>query len=109
MVNVSLCAPFLLQVAKQADQILQTPNTFSHHTIIDSSEDVSKMVTYLLEERVTCEIEERSERWIFEDPYLKGTHKIGNGVVEKYITRSLEDIDEQDETDIENIVDLDYI
>ena len=65
------------------------------------------MVTYLLEERVTREIEERSERWKFEDPYLKGTHKIGN-VVEKYITRSLEDIDEQDETDIENIVDLDY-
>ena len=66
------------------------------------------MATYLLEERVTCEVEERSERGKFEDPYLKGTHKIGNGVVEKYITRSLNDIDEQDETDTENIVDLDY-
>ena len=66
------------------------------------------MVTYLLQESVTCEIEERSERWKFEDPYLKGTHKIGNGVVEKYITSSAEDIDEQEETDIENIVDLDY-
>ena len=41
------------------------------------------MATNLLEERVTCAIEERSERWKFEDPYLKGTHKIGNGVVEK--------------------------
>ena len=75
--------------------------------IRDSSEDISKMVTYLLHERVTREIEERSG-WKFEDPYLKGTQKIGKGVVENYISRSVQDIDEQEESDTENIVDLDY-
>lgn len=65
------------------------------------------MVTYLLHERVTREIEGRSG-WNFEDPYLKGTQKIGKGVVENYISRSVQDIDEQEKTDTENIVDLDH-
>ena len=40
--------------------------------------------------------------------YLKGAQKIGKGVVENYITRSVQDIDEQEKTDTENIVDLDH-
>ena len=103
MVNVSLCAPFLLQVAKQADDILQTPHRSTHHTTRESSEDISKMVSYLLQESVTSEIEERTG-WKFEDPYLKGTHKIGNGVVENYINRSVEDIDKQEEVDTETLL-----
>lgn len=65
------------------------------------------MVSYLLQESVTSEIEERTG-WKFEDPYLKGTHKIGKGVVENYINRSVEDIDKQEEVDTQNIVDLEY-
>jgi len=56
MVNVSLCSPFLLQVAEQADRVLQTPHRSTHHTIRDSSEDISKMVTCLLKENVTSEV-----------------------------------------------------
>ena len=67
--------------------------------IRDSSEDISKMVMYMLQERATREIEERSVGK-FEDPYLKGTQKIGKGVVENYISRSVEDIAEQEETDL---------
>ena len=110
MVNVSLCSPFLLQVAKQADHVLQTPHRSTHHTIRDSSEDISKMVTCLLKESVTSEVGQRTG-WKFEDPYLRGTQKIGMGTVEKYINRTDEDLDQHEETeeaDAENVVDLDY-
>ena len=104
MEHVSLCAFFLLQVAKQTDLQLQVPHQMTHHNTRDASQDIIKMATYLLGERVSCEC--RSGGHKFDDPLIRGTKKIGAGVVEKYINNTNNELDPIEDT--ENIVDIGY-
>ena len=76
----------------------------THHNTRDASQDIIKMATYLFGERVSCEC--RSGGHKFDDPLIRGTKKIGAGVVEKYINNTNNELDPIEDT--ENIVDIGY-
>jgi len=103
-VNVSMCAPFLLQIAKQADVELRTPQQSSHHTVREATGDIQKMVDHLLEHRVTTE--HRKEGAPFSNPVTKGAEKVAGGIIEKHINNTeesetvTETVPESDEIDI---------
>ena len=72
--DISLCGLFLLHTAKQVQLALKTSFHSSFHTIADASYDVQKMVTYLLEERVTSDTGQTGTE--FECPLKKGSKKM---------------------------------
>ena len=103
--NVSLCASFLLKIAKQADIELRTPQQTSHHTVRAAAGDINEMVTHLLKHKVTCEQEHRKGGTPFSDPLVKGAAKVGS--IEKYIN-NIDDSETATEVTEENEVDLSY-
>ena len=103
MVDVSLCGLLLLDAARKVDSALKTPFQAGHHTTSDPSQDIQKMVTCLLEERVTCDAQRKGTR--FECPQEKGSNKMGEAFV-RYVQGNDED---EDDVDIEEaIMDIDY-
>ena len=70
-----MCGLFLLDTAKRADQEFQIPYRSSHHTVRSAEGDVKKMVGHLLEEKVTCEREDRVNIK-FSEPIELGMQKI---------------------------------
>ena len=59
--DISMCGLFLLDEAKRADQEFQIPYRFSHHTVRSAEGDIKKMISHLLEEKVTYERKDRMD------------------------------------------------
>lgn len=70
--------------AKKADLEFGTPHRSSHHTVCRVDDDISKMVSYLMEEGVTKEQDNRGDI-SFTDPLETGMHKIVDGWLRKFL------------------------
>lgn len=110
MVDVSLCALFLLQISKQVDEQMRTPHRSSYHTVSDAKGDIRKLALHMLESDVLSEVESRNTP-SFEDPVDKGMEKIRNGWLADFISKTPTEIDS--EFDIDDVVphvdvDIDY-
>ena len=73
--NVSLCALFLMEASKKADKFFNVPPPTTAHTIRDSDKDVEKMVSHLLEAKVST----ADRDWTsspFKDPVESGWAKL---------------------------------
>ena len=110
MEDVSLCALFLMDVARRVDTMFGVSQSVAH-TTRDANKDIAKMVSYLLSEEVATEVEERQSIITFEDPSVLGCRCIADGQIDTYLKGEVydENISENtnDET-AENIVDLNY-
>ena len=96
MVDMSLCALFLLDASKRVDQQLKVQVKSSHHTTRDADTDITKMASYLVEEKAEREVATRTGT-TFEDPIKKGADKIGKGYIDKYLKRTSQYDDSDDE------------
>lgn len=82
-------------------QLWKIPFQVGHYTTADPTQDIHKMVTCLLEERVTCDAQWKGSR--FECPQEKGSNKMGEAFV-RYVQGN-----DEDGIDIEEaIMDIDY-
>lgn len=95
MTDISLCGLFLLHAAKQVQVALKTSFHSSFHTVADTSHDVQKMVTYLLEERATSDTGRTGTE--FECSLKKGSKKMGSAF-QNFITNIYEPDDSSDDT-----------
>ena len=106
MTDISLCGLFLLHAAKQVQVALKTSFHSSFHTVADTSHDIQKMVTYLLEERATSDTGRTGTE--FECPLKKGSKKMGNAF-QNFINNIYEPDDSSDDTiSEEHNVDIGY-
>jgi len=106
MVDVSLCGLFLLDAAWKVDVALKTPFHSGHHTTSNPSQDIQRMTTYLLEEKVTCDAQHKGPK--FDCPQQKGSNKMGEAFV-RYVQGDDDDDDNTENiSDEEDIVDIDY-
>ena len=101
-----MTALFLLQVAKQTDIEFKIPQQSSGHTVREAAGDIWRMVHHMLEHRVTTEHREGGTP--FSNPITKGAEKIAGGIIQNYISKTIE-IEGSTETvpDIDEI-DLSY-
>ena len=110
MVDVSLCALFLLKVSRQVDEQLHTPYRSSHHTILDAKSDVKKMALHMLDSNVVVEVEARNSP-SFDDPVHHGMEKIKNGWLSDFINKSLTSVEVDSEVNVDSSnmdADLEY-
>ena len=114
MEDISMCGLFLLDAAKRADQEFQIPYRSSQHTVRSAEGDIKKMVSHLLEEKMTCERKDRVDIK-FNEPIQLGMQKIVNGWLQNYLmssgSESVTDDSQQSNQDGElhnGYVDLDY-
>ena len=111
MEDVSLCALFLMDVAKRVDRMFGVSQSVTH-TARDANKDITKMVVHLLSEKVTTELEQRQSHLTFEDPSVAGCRCIAGGHIDKYLKEEVDDendVSESTDDEIpEIIVDLNY-
>lgn len=111
MEEVSLCAMFLMDVAKRVDRMFGVTQSIAH-TVRDANKDVTKMVGYLLSEKITIEVEQRQVGIIFEDPSIAGSRCIADGHIDSYLKDEVDDEDISDsnvaEEEVDNIMDINY-
>ena len=105
MVDVSLCGLFLLDAARKVDTALKTPFQSGHHTTSNPSQDIRRMTTCLLGEKVTCDAQRKGPK--FECPQEKGSNKMGDAFV-RYAQGDDDDDDNTESVAEEDIVDIDY-
>jgi len=109
MVDMSLCALFLLDASKRVDQQLKVQVKLSHHTTRDADTDITKMASYLVEEKAEREVATRTGT-TFEDPIKKGADKIGKGYIDKYLKRTSQyDDSDDEEADADSAVERDEV
>ena len=73
-----MCSLLLLHVAKRADLEFETPHRSSCRTTRSAEGDISKLESYLIEEGVIQENENRG-KILFQDPLEAGMQKIVDG------------------------------
>ena len=72
--DVSLSVMFLMKAAKKADEAFKVTPQSTAHTDRDASKDIERMVTYMKEKHISCELQERAGA-IFSDPIEHGWKK----------------------------------
>lgn len=78
IVDISMCALFLMEAAKQTDKIFQVPPPTTKHTVRDSLSDIRKIQSYVMENKITHEDDERTGV-AFLDPTDAGLNKLTSG------------------------------
>ena len=101
-----MCALVLLDAAKRTDLEFGAPYQSSHHTTKSADDDINKMVTYLIEKRVTQQSEDGA-KIPFKDPLVTGMQKLVDGWLKKFLVSS-EELDTNTEDDPSNEVELNY-
>ena len=71
--DISMCALFMLDVCKRVDAMFGVPYCGTH-TTRDPQGDIRKIASYLCEQTVTTEVENR-QGWSFDDPRISGYKK----------------------------------
>ena len=71
IVDVSMCALFLLEAAKKCDEVFGVHPSSTAHTVRDSKSDIQKISNMLLEKEVTMENSSRTTP-SFTDPTKDG-------------------------------------
>ena len=91
ILDVSMCALFLLQAAKKCDTVFKVFKKPTAHTVRDAAKDISKLLKMLLDKKITTENSGRKEpRFI--DPTVSGVSTLTKGEwLEKQLTSKVED------------------
>ena len=76
VVDVSMCALFLMEAVKKTDKEFDCSRS-SAHTTTDAQSDVNKMLKTLVENKVAEEITDRTSP-TFQEPTKTGLHKMFN-------------------------------
>ena len=106
ILDVSMCALFLLEAAKKCDRVFGVSPESISHTIRDSKADIMKIHQQLLEKSITQENTERKTP-IFVDPTESGINTITKGDwLSKHLQSNFEDNLQSDEGRGE--IDMDY-
>lgn len=72
VVDVSMCALFLLEAAKKCDGVFAVTPKSTSHTVRDSKADIKKIQLHLLEKGITKEDTTTSNQDKFTDPTESG-------------------------------------
>ena len=73
--DVSMCAFFLMEASKKADEIFNVAPAATAHTVRDSKRDIQKMVSHLHEAKVNILDKDRTTP-PFADPVETGWQKL---------------------------------
>ena len=73
--DVSMCAFFLMEASKKADEIFSVPPAATAHTVRDSDRDIEKMVVHLHEAKANIFDKDRTTP-SFSDPVESGWQKL---------------------------------
>ena len=85
--DVSLCGLFLLDAAKKADELYK-PST--RHTVRDAQGDITKLCSYLIDNKASKEDLLRTSILTFDDPETKGLEQVAKGWIEEYLSVSVQ-------------------
>ena len=75
--DVSLSTMFLMKAAKKADEAFKVSPQSTAHSVRDVSKDIKRMVAYMKEKDISCEVKERTGV-AFSDPIEHGWKKLYN-------------------------------
>ena len=104
--DLSLCALFLMEASKKVDREFGACRATSH-TTKDASKDISTVLSYLLDKKVTQELTERTSP-VFCDPTDNGLDKLCNtDWIQETLSRTECD-DNLEEDEREEIIDQGY-
>ena len=107
IIDVSMCALFLLEAAKKCDRVFGVTVQFTSHTARDSKADIIKIQQHLLQKEITKENTERKTPE-FVDPTKSGLDTITKGDwLQKHLQLNFEDNLQSEEED-RGELDLDY-
>ena len=99
MKTMSLCGMFLLEIAKKVDMQFGVPVRSSNHTVRDAQWDIQAMACHLMEEKVTTNMDRRGDN--FEEPFEKGSEKIGAGYIDNFLNKTyMEESEISEETSV---------
>lgn len=105
VVDISMCALFLLEAAKKCDTVFGVPPSSTAHTVRNAKSDIEKIRRHLNEKEITFEKADRPTP-VFLDPTEKGLATLTNGDWLQKQLSSISDENLQDEGHGE--IDIDY-
>lgn len=105
IIDVSMCALFLLEAAKKCDAVFGVPTQSTAHTVRESKADIKKMQQQLLEKKVTSEDLNRTGTR-FVDPTVSGLDTLTKG---EWLKKQLHSIPENLHSDQQSRDELDNI
>ena len=89
--DVSMCAFFLMEASRKADEVFNVPPTATAHTVRDSNKDIEKMVSHLHDAKVNVLDIDRTTP-PFTDPVETGWQKLAmSDWLKNTLTRHLVD------------------
>ena len=100
---------FLLEANKRADKEFSVHKLTTHHTVLDSSTDITTLSQYIRNSNISVECSTRTAP-MFTDPREHGWKKLNKGWLDEIIFHSVEYADES-ATNVQDQyakVDLDY-
>ena len=81
--DVSLCGLFLLDAAKKADELFGVHKPSTRHTVRDAQGDITKLCSYLIDNKASKEDLSRTSILTFDDPETKGPLPTHNSLLIK--------------------------
>ena len=75
IIDVSMCALFLLEAAKKCDEVFRVSTQSTSHTVRDSNADIRKLYKQLLEKEIVLEKTDRTTPK-YVDPTVSGLDTI---------------------------------
>lgn len=88
--DVSLCGLFLLDAAKKADELFGVHKPSTRHTVRDAQGDITKLCSYLIDNKASKEDLSRTSILTFDDPETKGLERVAKGWIEEYLSGSVQ-------------------
>lgn len=107
MINVSMCASFLLEAAKKCDKIFSVPPRTTAHTIRSAQSDINMMAKSLIENSITLEDVNRTAP-NFIDPTERGLNTLSKGDwLQRHLSSAVvsEDQENQEHGEMDNNID----
>ena len=91
----------MLDVCNRVDVMFGVPYCGTH-TTRDPQGDIRKIASYLCEQIVTTEVENR-QGWSLDDPWISGYKKVAEGKLDAYLRGEEEGMDENAEERLQEI------
>ena len=104
IIDVSMCALFLLEAAKKCDKVYGVPPASHAHTVRDSKSDIQKISSILLEKEITTE-KSSCTAPSFVDPTMKGMATLtkGDWLKKHLVTKSDDNLQDEHHGEIDTI------
>ena len=110
--DVSMCAFFLMEASKKADEIFNVPPAATAHTVRDSKRDIEKMMSHLHEAMVNILDKDRTSP-SFADPVETGWQKLATTdwlktTLTRHLVDDSDDLQEGRDSEVEHTLEVDF-